>query len=204
MLQSPGVVDVNESRISETDLMAHALKDASNNKCSRMFVAKCSDEFVNEYARWDEVTDKFVDWGASNSNHLYGAFPKLFPFSKRGFEVVWPRNKPYKTHAWWSLKYQDRCFYKDLHFIFQVFGVLQKRKVCHSAKLQITKSQYKQHKIAIRYLKPADLLKVTGEERRKVPISNPAVWSLDELVSSLRMEVPGTDESCTAILQSQV
>ena len=65
-----------------------------------------------------------------------------------------------------------------MHFVFQVFRVIQKRRVCHSAKLQINKSQYKHHEMGIIQLKPADLLKAAEEERWKIPISNPTAQLL--------------------------
>lgn len=93
------MVDVNGSRILESELMAHALKNASDDDCIRAFAVKRGSEFVNEYARWDDVTGNFVDGGTSNPNHLYGAFPKLFPYGVGGFEVTQPRKVPYEMHA---------------------------------------------------------------------------------------------------------
>lgn len=196
-------MDVNGSRVSETDMMAHALANASDHERLKAFAVKRGTQFVNEYARRDDLTEEFINGGTSNPNHLYGAFPKLFPYGEGGFEVARPRKVAYETHVRWALEYQDRRFRKDLHFIFQVFGVIQKRKVCSSAKLQIDKSQYKRHEMAIRRLKPADLLKAAEEEKRRVPISNPAARSLRELVSSLRTKVPGTDESRSG-MRSQI
>lgn len=183
--------------------MAHALANISDNERMKAFAVKRGSHFVNEYARKDEQTEEFIDGGTSNPNHLYGAFPKLFPYGEGGFEVARPRKVPYETHVKWALEYQDRRFRKDLHFIFQVFGVLQKRKVCSSAKLQIDKAQYRRHEMAIRRLKPSDLLKAAEEEKRRAPITNPAARSLRELVSSLRTKVPGTDESRTG-MRSQI
>lgn len=199
MLQSLGVIDVNGSRISETDMLAHALANSSDSELITGFAAKRGSEFINEYGRWDNMTEEFTDGGTSNPNHLYGSFPTLFPYGEGSFEVVQPRKIPYETHARWALEYQDRRFRKDLHFIFQVFGVIQKQKVCSSAKLQINRVEYKRHEMAIQRLKPADLLKVAEEEKRRSPITNPALHSLHALLSSLRMKVPGTDESCTGI-----
>lgn len=183
--------------------MAHALANVSSRECMKAFAIKRSSQFVNEYGRRDELTEEFINGGTSDPNHLYGAFPKLFPYGEGGFEVTRTRKVPYETHVRWAMEYQDRRFRKDLHFIFQVFGVIQKRKVCSSAKLQIDKSQYKRHEMAIRRLKPADLLKAAEEEKRRAPISNPAARALRELVSSLRTKVPGTDESRTG-MRSQI
>lgn len=184
-------------------MLAHALANASDIERTRGFAVKRGSSFVNEYGRRDELTEELTNGGTSNPNHLYGAFPTLFPYGEGGFEVPRPRKVPYETHTRWALEYQDKRFRKDLHFIFQVFGVIQKRKVCSSVKLQIDKAQYRRHEMAIRRLKPLDLLKAAEEEKRKAPITNPAVRSLRELVSSLRTKVPGTDESRTG-MRSQI
>ena len=202
-LQSLGVIDVNGSRISETNMLAHALANSSDSELVTGFAVKRGSGFINEYGRWDNMTEEFTDGGTINPNHLYGSFPTLFPYGEGSFEVAQPRKIPYKTHACWALEYQDRRFCKDLHFIFQVFGVIQKQKVCSSAKLQINRVEYKRHEMAIWRLKPADLLKAAEEKKRRSPITNPALRSLHALLSSLRMKVPGTDESCTGI-RSQI
>ena len=84
-----------------------------------------------------------------------------------------------------------------------MFGVIQKHKVCSAAKLQIDKIQYRQNKKVIRRLKPVDLLNAAEEEKRRMPITNPAAQCLRQLVLSLRTKVPGTDESHTS-MQSQI
>ena len=184
-------------------MMAHALANSSNSERMKAFAVKRGTQFVNEYPRRDECTDELFNGGTSDPNHLYGAFPRLFPYGQGRFEVARPRKVPYEMHARWALKYQDRRFRKDLHFLFQVFGVIQKRKVCSAAKLQIDKIQYRQNEKAIRRLKPVDLLNAAEEEKRRMPISNPAARCLRQLVSSLRTKVPGTDESHTG-MRSQI
>lgn len=198
-----GVVDVTGASIPDQDILAHALANASNSQRSKGFAVKRGGAFVNEYARRDEETGDFTDGGTTNPNHMYGAFPVLFPYAKGGPDTMRPRKVPYEAHIRWSLEYQDRRFRKDLHFIFQAFGVIQKRQVCRSAELQINKAAYKRNEAAIRRLKPADLVEAANEEKRNAPILNPAVRSLRELVSGLRVKVPGTDESRTG-MRSQI
>ena len=85
-------------------MMAHALANSSNSERMKAFAVKRGTQFVNE----DEFTDELFNGGTSDPNHLYGAFPRLFPYGQGGFEVAWPRKVPYKTHAQWALEYQDR------------------------------------------------------------------------------------------------
>lgn len=202
-LQSLGVIDVTGASIPDKDILAHALANASNDERTKGFAVKRGSEFVNEYARRDEENGEFTDGGTTNPNHIYGSFPVDFPFAAGGFEVQRTRKVTYEAHARWALQYQDRRFRKDPHFIFQIFGVIQKRQVCRSAELQINKASYKRNEAAIRRLKPADLLKAAAEEQSKSALSNPATRSLRELVSGLRVKVVGTDESRTG-MRSQI
>jgi hypothetical protein len=128
-----------------------------------------------------------------------GAFPVLYPYTEGGIETDRPIPVSYAEHARWALQYWDKRFRTDLHFVFQVFGVLQKRQVCNSAGLQIKRKDFMQSESAIRSLKPADLFQAAGEESRRVPFSNPAVKSLRKHLSSVRSKVMGTDESRVGI-----
>jgi hypothetical protein len=198
-----GVIDVTGASISEKDILAHALANVSNENRSWGYAIKRGSAFVNEYGRKDEESGIFTDGGTSNPNHLYGAFPVLLPFALGGIETKRRRKVSYESHVRWALQYEDRRFRKDLHFIFQVFGVIQKRQVCRSAELQINKSAYRQNEAAIRRLKPQDLIQAATEEKRKATISNPATHALRGLVSGLRVKVVGTDESRTG-MRSQI
>lgn len=177
-LQSLGVIDVTGASIPDKDILAHALANASKPERSRGYAVKRGSDFVNEYGRRDPETSEFTDGGTTDPNHLYGSFPTKFPFACGGLEVKRPRKVSYEAHVRWALQYQDKRFRLDLQFMFQVFGVIQKRQVCRSAELQIKKSAYKRNEAAIRRLKPADLMKAAQEEKRKIPFSNPATRSL--------------------------
>lgn len=203
-LQALGVLDVGGDDVPDTDILAHALSnssvEASLSQSQRAdFQIQRGSAFVNEYARTDKTTGQRYDGGPSDANHLLGAFPVLFPYGAGGFEVERPTNVPYEAHARWALQYADKRFRLDLHFIFQVFGVIQKRQVCRSASLQINRSSFIKHQGAIRALKPSDLLKASREETQRIPFSNPAIQALRSQLKAVRVRVTGTDESRTSI-----
>ncbi|SJL05242.1 uncharacterized protein ARMOST_08608 [Armillaria ostoyae] len=136
-----------------------------------------------------------MDGGPSNPNHLLGAFPVLFPFGIGGFETSRHVNVPYEVHARWVLMYTDRHFHQDLHFVFQVFSVMQKRNICRSSVLQMLSTSYHQHQPLISTLKPKDLLLASKQEKCKTPFTNPAVQALRTELTAVHSKVPGTDES---------
>ncbi len=133
-LQSHGVVDANGNEIIDEDLRDHALVNGSllpkpGSFSEERFKVKHGSRFVSEYGRRSD-DGLHTDGGPSNPNHLLGAFPVLFPFGIGGFETSRCINVPYEVHAQWVLMYADRRFRKDLHFVFQVFGVVQKQNIC--------------------------------------------------------------------------
>ncbi len=136
-----------------------------------------------------------MDGRLSNPNHLLGAFPVLFPYGIGGFETTRRSPIPYEVHAYWALQYGDCRFRKDLHFVFQVSRVIQKRNICRSAVLQMSSNSFHRHETLLSTVKPKDLVKAGLQEKRKVPFTNPAVKALRTKLSAVRSKVPGTDKS---------
>ncbi|KAF7318776.1 ATP-dependent DNA helicase [Mycena chlorophos] len=132
--------------------------------------------FVNEYAR--EENGRRTDGGAAEPNHLLGAFPVLFPYGMGGLEVDRMEDVGYQAHVRWCLQYDDSRFRKDLYFVFQVFGVIQKRMAARSASLQIKRTTYIANEAAFLRLSVADFVLASKEEATKQPISNPVIRSL--------------------------
>lgn len=198
-LQSHGVIDANGNEIIDEDLRDHALVNGSlppepGSSSEERFKVKRGSRFVSEYGRKSDDGLR-TDGGPSNPNHLLGAFPVLFPFGIGGFETCRRVNVPYEVHARWALMYTDRRFRKDLHFVFQVFGVVQKRNICRSSVLQMSSTSYHRHQPLISTLKPKDLLLASRQEKCKTPFTNPAVQALRTELTAVRSKVPGTDES---------
>ncbi len=190
-----GVVDIEGSDLSSTEIMAHALANSAMGSISDDYSIRRGSAFVNEYARTDAATGLRNDGGPSNPNHLMGSFPTLFPYGMGGFETTRPINVPYETHAKWSMLYADKRFRKDTQFPFQIFGICQKREVCRSTVLQMKRPQFIRQINLISTLKPQDLLKASEEETRKVRFTNPAVQALRNQLGAVRTRVKGTDES---------
>ncbi|EAU82018.2 ATP-dependent DNA helicase PIF1 [Coprinopsis cinerea okayama7 len=125
-----GVVDANGENIPERELLAHALANSVRHPGGKdNYFVKYGTAFVNEYARKDPATGQRFDGGPENPSHLLGAFPTLFPYGRGGFETNRPQDVSYEQHSAWALQYSDKRFRKDSHFVFQIFGVRQKRQL---------------------------------------------------------------------------
>lgn len=154
-----------------------------------------SGDCVNEYPR--RSADGSLSDGTDDANpsHLLGSFPCLFPYGEGGLEVRRPIPVSYDAHARWALRYEDKRFRRDHHFMFQVFGVLQKRQVCAAASLQVSKRAFLHHEREIRSLNTMDFDTASAEESAHKVFSNPFMRSFRQNLSSVRAKVMGTDES---------
>jgi hypothetical protein len=93
------------------------------------------------------------------------------------------------------MKYADRRFRKDFHFMFQVFGVIQKRQICQSTVLQVQKKAFHENEVVFHQLTPEDLATASREEAKQQDPSNPIIHSLKKHIFAVRTNVIGTDES---------
>ncbi|KAG1889421.1 hypothetical protein F4604DRAFT_1915295 [Suillus subluteus] len=123
-LQVHGILDAEVLDLSNNDVLAHAL---TNTSTEETYAIKYESDFVNKYPHWD-VAGEHTSGDFEDPNHLLGTFPCLFPYGMGGFEVNHPCSISYKNQAKWAMRYGDKRFRKDLHFMFQVFGVIQKRQ----------------------------------------------------------------------------
>ncbi|KAG1871225.1 hypothetical protein DFJ58DRAFT_722653 [Suillus subalutaceus] len=176
-LQANGVIDVEASHLSNQDILVHALSNVGNAACESYAVRHGG--FVNEYERRNDEGNRSPG-DTENPNHLLGTFPHLFPYGMGGFETACPCTVSYEAHAKWTMQYADRWFRQDLHFMFQVFGVIQK---CQ----------------AFTQLTPRDFLAASQEESRKQLLSDPTVQLLKHHLSAVCTKVVGTDESQTKV-----
>lgn len=193
-LHALGVVDVAANDVPDNVLLASALHSVTRSDRADGWAVKRSSDFVNEYPRLDSDGNRF-EGTTENPNHLLGSFPCLFPYGVGGFEVGRPLHVTYDRHARWALRYEDKRFRKDLYFIFQIFGVIQKRELCASAALQISKRTYLQFEHAIRSLHASDFKKAAQQEHSHERFTDPTMICLRQTLNTVRSKVIGTDES---------
>ncbi|KAF7319015.1 ATP-dependent DNA helicase [Mycena chlorophos] len=129
-LQPHGTIDVAADSVTDSQLFSAAV-DNLLPVHRRRYTARPGSQFVSEYARTvnDEIGAPRISGTPGNANHVLGCFPVLYPYGLGGLEVDRQRNVTYEAHLKWALQYEDGRFRKDLYFMFQAFGVLQKRSL---------------------------------------------------------------------------
>ncbi len=173
-LQSYGSIDANGHEVINEDLTAHAVSDSINIPVPESFgeehfKVKRGSHFISEYGRKQDDGTR-TDGGPANPNHLLEHSLFFFRMVSGGLKTARCIDVPYEVHARWALQFGDRRFRRDLHFVFQVFGVIQKRNICRSSVLQMTTSSYIHHQPLLSTVKPKDLVKAAKEEKQKSPL----------------------------------
>ena len=193
-LNALGIVDVVGSKISDKQLLSLAMANLSQDELNSGQAVKCSSDFVNEYPQKD---DKDTEYAGTfeDPNIWLASFLTFFPYGEGGIESSQPRKLSMLSHVRWALQYHDKWFWNHLHFMFQAFGVLQKRQVASSTGLQICRRDFMNHKEEIQALKPSDFLNAAKEEARSIPFTNSAIRDLHKHMSTIQTKVMGTDES---------
>ncbi|KAH7868241.1 uncharacterized protein C8R40DRAFT_1009080, partial [Lentinula edodes] len=207
-VSASGVVDLEGNCIPQSELLSNALgnlqrQDAQvgQGQTTPQYAVRIGG-YVNEYGR-REANGTPSTGPSSNPNHLLGCFPQLFPYGCGGFETSRQCQVSYAAHAKWALQYGDRRFRHDMQFVFQVFGVIQKRAICTSAALKMSRADFVHNQYAIERLKPGNFATTAEEERNSSRFSNPVMRSLMNHLRSVRSSVPGTDSSRTSV-RSQI
>nr|GAT47463.1 predicted protein [Mycena chlorophos] len=197
-LYSNGVLDLNGSEITDSDIFSHGVENIVPGPIAIDYGVRKGSAFISEYARVDDEGERF-DGGPTNPNLLLGAHPVLFPYAAGGIEVDREEDVTFEAHVQWALEYGDKRFRKDLLFTFQVFSILQRRRICRSTCVQARASDFLANSHLFEKLRPRDLILASREEARRMPFSNPAVQLLRKQLTTVRACVMGTDESRVSI-----
>ena len=135
-LSALGVVDTSGSTISDNQLLTMTLAKLSEHDFNTWLVVEWSSDFVNEYPHKDE-DGKYFPGTVDDPNIWLTSFLTLFPYGQGGIEISRSPKVTLEAHVKWALEYCNKQFRNHLQFMFQAFGILQKRQVTSSTGLQI-------------------------------------------------------------------
>lgn len=128
-------------------------------------------------------------------NPLAAAYPGLFPYGVGGIEADRPQIVTFVQHVKWALQYYDRQFRTHHSFPFVVFGILQRRDILRSARLQMLKRNFLQDARTITSITADDVKKAVSEMEAKKPVSDARLKKLNELVFGCGGRVMGSNET---------
>jgi hypothetical protein len=120
--------DIGATSVGDNEILAHALANMSSKALESAYTVKWSGQFVNEYLQID-ATGQCTGEGPDDPNDFLGEFPTLYCYGKGGPEVNRPIDVPYNVHIRAALQHYNKRFTLHLQFIFQAFGILQKRQI---------------------------------------------------------------------------
>ena len=134
------------------------------------------------------------DGKENRPNYFERAFPCFFPYGVGGLEADRPVGVDFRDHVKWALDYHDSRFGRHETFPFVVFGILQRRQVLFSARLQMRRKTFDTDARLLSTITLEKLEKARQEEEKNLPISDPAVCSLRKHIHATGGRVMGSDQ----------
>ncbi|KIM61402.1 hypothetical protein SCLCIDRAFT_16142 [Scleroderma citrinum Foug A] len=160
-----GVTDMDLSKVSSSELMAHALVNFNDGLQEGGYTVRHSMLPINDFGKNTNLS------GASNP--LAAAFPILFPYGVSRVEAEHETKVSLRDHARWAMQYYNRRFTTHHTFPFVVFTLMQKQEAL---------KDFDQEGLGISLITLNDLKIAEGEEGRKEPISNSRMQALHKHV----------------------
>ncbi|KIN94129.1 hypothetical protein M404DRAFT_35377 [Pisolithus tinctorius Marx 270] len=183
-----GVADIEQTKVSPSELMAQALANISDNTHEGGYVVRHGHMPINDFA-------PTANSGVMH-NPLGAAFLVLFPYGRGTIEAERPVKISLREHCKWALQYHDRWFVTHHSFPFVLFALMQKQETMRSARLQMRRKDFEHDTLALSSITVADLKKAAVEEARHEPISNGQVRALRRHVTAANGHVLGSDNTC--------
>lgn len=179
-----GVIDVNASAVSSTDISNHLLQQMGGEK---IYLIPHSSKPVNEYF---------------NPKLLLGLYPTLFCYG-RGAPEDQSRlvHINFQEHIRYLLSFSDRRFEKNHSFIFVVFNLLQRRQACFQAQLIATRPYFQTSASEIQSVNSKDIEMALKRNSTNTPLaeSNSGLNKLLQHIKTIGGRVMGSAYSRTAL-----
>lgn len=194
-LQSLGAIDLDLNNVSPNDLMMWALANSSGEK-EGGYLNRHGRDPVNMFGRPREGEGGELDQEV-RKNPLAAAYPTLFPYGVGGIEADREDEVSFAEHARWALQYYDRRFRINHSFPFVVFGIIQRREIMRSARLQMRKERFVNHAHTLSTITGEDVRKALKEMNGNAghSVSDPRLRLLNKLVFGCGTKVMGSNES---------
>lgn len=195
-LQVSGVVDTDLTNLSANELMAWGLANLWKDGKEGSYAVRHGQRPVNDFGRQhNQDSENQTESEARRENFFAKAFPSLYPYGVGGIEDNQVVELDFLQHVRWSLRYHDRRFRTHETFPFVVFGILQRRQVLHSARVQMRRKAFEKDAHILSTLTKAKLQRAQQEEENHIPFSDPAVRLLRKYLYATGGNVMGSDQS---------
>ena len=127
--------------------------------------------------------------------HLGNAFPTLFPFGK-GLLADPSRKKSlsWERHIVWQLKQSHQMFGRHEIYLFVVFNILQRRRICLGARLMTRRSDAVQVSQLLEDLDFSQVTSVIAREQNRSFFKDPTLGKIMKLTSVANGHVKGSRE----------
>jgi hypothetical protein len=133
------------------------------------------------------------DSDSEQPNFSARAFPILFPYGVGGLEEPRPVPIEFKAHVRWTLRYHDQRFRRHETYPFVVFGITQRRDALQSARIQMRRKDFERDMRMMCSITKERWEVAIAQEKRKEPITDPAICAVRTHVHASAARVPGSN-----------
>lgn len=181
------------TKLSSTELMVWGLANLWKDNKEGGYVVRHGTHFVKDIGGLNTDSD-------NNTLNLFEqGFPCLFPYGTGGMEAPRPVPISFIDHIRWALQYYDRRFQLHATFPFYAYGLWIKRQALTSVQIEMQRKAFNNHAIILNSICLEDLRQAAEEERKGLPISNPAVSLLRRCINTSAIRVPGSNQQRIAL-----
>ncbi|KAI9069200.1 hypothetical protein FKP32DRAFT_1608522 [Trametes sanguinea] len=185
-LQTTGTIDTDLSKLSASELMLYGLTNLWTSGREGGYAVRHGGEPASDFPARGSQAESGAE--GRPANFFERAFPCLFPYGMGGFEGEQLYRVDLPEHTRWALRYHDRRFRVHETFPF-------KRQALSSARIQMRQKAFTQQAAVLSTINSDSLQRACEEEASSLPISDPAVRLLKQVVHGAAGWVQGSDAS---------
>ena len=187
-LQFNGCCDNEMSTLSGRELLAWALANGAMKEEGAYAVR-------HGWTPLRDLPNREHDHSERAWNFMAANFSYLFTHGVGGFEIARKVDVSFSEHVKWCLHFYDGRFAIHPSFMFVAFGVLQRRQVLNSARVQMKRKDFARNAQLIQSLCVEDLQRAAREEDEGLRISDERVRLLRRDIFATSSRVTGSDHS---------
>ncbi|KIK18418.1 hypothetical protein PISMIDRAFT_109548 [Pisolithus microcarpus 441] len=195
-LQVSGTIDTEMSTVTANEMMSWGLSNLWSEGKEPPYAVRHSGQPVSDFGRpWKANNVSSGEETGKETNFFEKAYPCLFPYGEGGIERWQCVLVDFGDHVRWLLRYNDKRFRRHETFPFVCFGILQRRQVLGSARVQMQRQTFQRDARLLSTITVESMQRAQAEEASNLPISDPAIRLLRQHLYSTAGRVIGTDQS---------
>lgn len=141
-IQVSGTLDTEMTSLTTTELTKWALSNLWKDGKEGAYAVRHGTRPLCDFGVGRSAAQNGTNVQQAESNYFERVFPVLFPYGEGGPETMRSMMVDFGDHIKWLLDYHNRRFRTHETFSFIAFGILQRRQVLASARVQMQRKNF--------------------------------------------------------------